>query len=435
MAIDSSANGDTVLVADGTYYERINFLGKAILVASHIIMDSDTMHTYETIIDADTSIIGYSDTGSVVCFYSGEDSTSVLQGFTIRNGTGTNGYGGGIYFDTSGASIKNCIITENSAANGGAFGCPPSPSWTKIRLYKGLVTGNTGEGFAGVGEIIIENSTFEDGQDIVSHWNSYLSCSIYSSNFNNCSIYDEYTNTQYSLYAIDSYFDGGAIRVSGCCLFELFKDSLINVDLSTHDYTMLSISQCYLYNCHIQAEVDGQVDLDSSFMHGGSIGLFPSAGNFNANSSTIIVESINGGGNSGNVELDKVIVVTYGQPVFNGSYYNIDVNCSDFYGFDSTWMESPPPSSFDTTNLYFEDPQFCGALNENAYTMMSTSICAPANNACSTLIGVYSVGCAPGPMIPTLSEWGMLIMGLLLLTVGTVAVVRRKKVSLNLNET
>lgn len=36
-----------------------------------------------------------------------------------------------------------------------------------------------------------------------------------------------------------------------------------------------------------------------------------------------------------------------------------------------------------------------------------------------------------GSPIPTLSEWGMLIMGLLLLAVGTVAVVRRRKAALS----
>ncbi len=44
---------------------------------------------------------------------------------------------------------------------------------------------------------------------------------------------------------------------------------------------------------------------------------------------------------------------------------------------------------------------------------------------------IYLVGFAGGNIpdeIPTLSEWGMLIMGLLLLAVGTVAVVRRRKV-------
>ncbi len=33
--------------------------------------------------------------------------------------------------------------------------------------------------------------------------------------------------------------------------------------------------------------------------------------------------------------------------------------------------------------------------------------------------------------VPTLSEWGMIIMGLLLLAVGTVAVVRRRKAALD----
>ena len=34
-AIDAAINGDTVLVAPGTYTENINFLGKDILVTSH----------------------------------------------------------------------------------------------------------------------------------------------------------------------------------------------------------------------------------------------------------------------------------------------------------------------------------------------------------------------------------------------------------------
>jgi hypothetical protein len=41
--IDIATNGDTVLVSEGTYYENINFKGKAITVASHFIMDSDTI--------------------------------------------------------------------------------------------------------------------------------------------------------------------------------------------------------------------------------------------------------------------------------------------------------------------------------------------------------------------------------------------------------
>ena len=50
-AINAANNGDLVLVADGTYYENINFKGKAITVASHFIQDGDTSHIINTIID------------------------------------------------------------------------------------------------------------------------------------------------------------------------------------------------------------------------------------------------------------------------------------------------------------------------------------------------------------------------------------------------
>ena len=79
--------GDTVLVSEGTYYENINFSGKAITVASLFILDDDTSHISKTIIDG--SQPSHSDSGSVVYFISGEDTTSVLFGFTITGGTGT----------------------------------------------------------------------------------------------------------------------------------------------------------------------------------------------------------------------------------------------------------------------------------------------------------------------------------------------------------
>jgi hypothetical protein len=113
--IDQASKGDTVLVDEGTYIENISFKGKAITVASRFILDDDTSHISKTIIDG--SQPSNPDNGSVVQFISGEDTNSVLCGFTITGGTGTVAWdeeiaGGGIWC-MSGGTICNNIIREN----------------------------------------------------------------------------------------------------------------------------------------------------------------------------------------------------------------------------------------------------------------------------------------------------------------------------------
>jgi enterochelin esterase-like enzyme len=119
--IDSASFGDTVLVADNIYYENINFKGKGITLASQYIIDSDTNHIYNTVING--SQPANSDSGSVVYFVSGEDSSSILIGFTITGGTGTEIFsggieklqvGGGILLRESGAKIQHNHIKNNS---------------------------------------------------------------------------------------------------------------------------------------------------------------------------------------------------------------------------------------------------------------------------------------------------------------------------------
>lgn len=117
-AIDAAIHSDTILVEDGTYYENINFKGKAIMVASHFLIDGDEDHIDNTIIDG--SQFTNPDSASTVMFINGEDTTSVICGFTITGGSGvvvTTPWqaimGGGIFTSNSGAKITNNHITNN----------------------------------------------------------------------------------------------------------------------------------------------------------------------------------------------------------------------------------------------------------------------------------------------------------------------------------
>ena len=124
-AINISTDGDSILVSPGFYPESIDFDGKAILISSLYLLEDDSLLVGATIIDAQEN-------GSVVTFSSGETSQSIIQGFTIQNGTGNdedpddNGsyytYGGGIYCQGSDPVIRDCIIQDNTANEGGGGG-------------------------------------------------------------------------------------------------------------------------------------------------------------------------------------------------------------------------------------------------------------------------------------------------------------------------
>jgi hypothetical protein len=140
-AINAAQNNDTVLVAPGTYNERINLRGKPIPVASYYILLGEQQYKNYTCIDA--HVIPSPDSASVITFSSGEDSNSVIEGFTLKNGKGTippfkseDRYGGGIYCEGSSPTIRNNIIQGNQAydgqnsSGGGIYctGCNPGPT-------------------------------------------------------------------------------------------------------------------------------------------------------------------------------------------------------------------------------------------------------------------------------------------------------------------
>ncbi len=156
-AIDAAANGDTVLVGEGRYFENINFLGKKILVTSMFLNYNDVSYIPNTIIDGSKPI--NSDKASCVLMVSGEDSSSILQGFTLTGGKGTKWVdehgagtyveGGGILTTLSSPTIRFNIIVDNEAistptgitsAGGGAIRCGDGSP----QIYNNVILNNKG---------------------------------------------------------------------------------------------------------------------------------------------------------------------------------------------------------------------------------------------------------------------------------------------------
>ncbi len=119
-----------VIVLPGTYQENVDFDGRLLY-----------LHSQE---GAEQTIIEPSG-GTVVRFDSSETDKAILEGFTLRGGTGTIGvkgqldedleHGGGVLAIHASPTIRNCIIEDNAVTGRGAGAV--------LYDFGGLFTGNT----------------------------------------------------------------------------------------------------------------------------------------------------------------------------------------------------------------------------------------------------------------------------------------------------
>jgi nitrous oxidase accessory protein NosD len=145
-AIAAAGPGDTVVVCPGTYFENINFSGKAISVRS--------------VGGPDVTILDGNAADSVVTFASGEGPTSVIEGFTIRNGrsgfdTSGFGNGGGVRIEDASPGVYGNTIVNNRACTGAgiyvSFGSPVIEGNTIAANVQSGCSGGTGGGGIRIG--------------------------------------------------------------------------------------------------------------------------------------------------------------------------------------------------------------------------------------------------------------------------------------------
>jgi len=158
-AINAAVDGDTVIVAQDTYYENINFGGKSITVTSTDPNDPNVIAG--TVIDANGS-------GTVVTFPDVESANCVLAGFTITDGNASDRGGGILCWDGS-ITIDNCIITGNSASKGGGIYSDYAELTVAGCTFSGNVVDCLGISFCGgggifnqYGNLIVTDCTFTE---------------------------------------------------------------------------------------------------------------------------------------------------------------------------------------------------------------------------------------------------------------------------------
>ena len=209
----ASVDGDSVIVADGTYTgpgnKNIDFAGMAITVMSENGPES-------TIIDCEKDGVGF-------IFSNDEGADSKLQGFTVNNGFAN--FGGGIFCDKSSPTIQLCIFYNNIVTKGGGiyFYGPTSSTVINCTFYKNYATEEGGAINCHAASPIIENcnlnknSTTWEGGGVNCHGTA-------SPILSNCTINDNVSGA-----------DGGGINCHGASN-PIITDCIISSNIAFGSY-------------------------------------------------------------------------------------------------------------------------------------------------------------------------------------------------------
>lgn len=204
--ITTASNGDIIDVNEGTYYEAIDYGGKAIKVQSTDPNDWDTVAA--TIIDANDP------NADAVMFNSGEDANAVLKGLTVT------GAWVGVYADSVGSVISRCILQGNRT------GVKYTQNSTGTLIVNNKIYDSNGRGvFGNKGDATIKNNWIYDSDKGIK-LSGGASADIYNNTIvNNIS------------YGIDK--DGqGVATISNCIIWDC------NDDLKGCSATYSCISDC-----------------------------------------------------------------------------------------------------------------------------------------------------------------------------------------------
>ena len=404
--ITAAGDYDLVFVADGTYTgagnKGLDFAGKEIYLKG-----VDRYGGGSPVIDCENSGRGF-------YFHTGETSDAVVDNFTIQNGrvSGSSNGGGGIRcYDSSSATIKNCIIQNNtsesyggglycgysssmmivntviknntvtdSGCNGGGVACiwlsslvlencriegnvaagsggGVSCSNSDLVVKDCIILSNTGDSGGGIhfssssGTLLVENCAIESNSTSVISGGGGISIHGVGGTIRNCVIRANRGKGGAGVYCS---CDGGAVEITNCLLVENIAGSSGQPGIGGGAY--LCQGEIKLVNC----TVSGNQAVESG-ARGGGVCCNNSGGTSSATLNNCIVW-----GNSSEGEGNEIYVNSDNN--FTVNYSDVDDDVGDIYGVVS-WG----------SGIINDDPLFVDAASGD-YHLQATSPCIDAGD-------------------------------------------------------
>jgi predicted outer membrane repeat protein len=399
QGLEAASPGDTVLVAADTYTGALNrdldFAGKAVTLRG----ESGALAT----------IIDCEGVGRGFLFHSGEDTTSVVESFTIRNavadtGAGAKctlgsspiflycrfldnevtGYGGAIYCASSSPVIRSCEFDGNSASggaypHGGAVACVQGSS----PVIHGCDFTENSSGNVGGAVACGASSPAISGCAFTGNVSLYGGGAIFASNTTALTISD-------CQFADNTGSQGGAIYTQSCpptvtrCSFEGNGQrtvALLYGSSGGHFSECIFVNNVSHLHCYDSA--------DATVSNCTFVGPVLSTGGVTINEASPTFDNC-------------IFAFSSGGPVAACETGTETPSFTRCVFFSNEGGDDLCGSVSDTLH---RDPLFCNVTG-HAFDLCADSVCAPGNNPWMQLIGAQGVGCPECGSAVESATWG-----------------------------
>ncbi len=386
QAIAAAQNGDTILVSPGVYTgldnHNMNLVGKEIVIRSEAGPET-------TIIDVFND--GTHDDQHAFIFQAGEDASTKIEGFTIKNALGAEG--GAIVIFGASPVIRDCIFTDN-AGPGAAMWITNSaaPQVLNCRFID-----NPGNSIGGAivcreeSTARFENCLFEGNQSA----NGAFLCWNASPTVVNCRFINNwagatggavflqdncYPTFTHCFFQNNSANKGGAVWVEGRSVWgrcrPVFTECIFDGN-STMGYH--GFGGAFAFIGLAGADISNCTFYDNTAYLGSVFGLDRTTYNPEPGVPDLVVAN-------------SIIAFNRNIPPVAIVAGDLAFQCTDIFGnAGGDWTDGIAGQA-DIDGNFSADPFFCDtALGD--FGISVNSPCGPADNSCGVLIGAENTGC------------------------------------------